>query len=243
MKKQLSILMLLVRSTVCKALLIFAAMTVSQIILFFVFGAAEELYLLNALNRIPSIYVVVAGLWLIYFVLSSALKDKGGRMNNLILRLGISEKRIYWIHVVCNTLVFGLFFMVQGLVYLLLCGIYDWVTPGTLDPMTVFVTSYQHSLFHRFFPLNNVVAWLTNMVLVFGLSICTAAVPVRQRRRYSSTSSYCLMVYASSLLFTYIGGEHLGYSSFGTTFLVVLFCAFISLWGVLTLEVDDYGKA
>lgn len=243
MKKHLSVFMLLVRTSIWKVLLILGAMAASQVLLFFALGAGEEAYLLDALERVPFFVVVFVGLLLLTGALCFPLSDRGGRMNNLILRLGLSEKRIFWLQVLFNALVYSLFIMTQALTMLLLCRIYDWVTPGTMDPMAIFVTSYQYPLFHFFFPLNNVLGWLTNFILVIGLSICTAACPVRQRHRFNSSCTAMMSVFAAVYYCGVINkGDHLGYSGFAYIFIITLILVSICLFGVMTLEVDDDGK-
>ena len=88
MKKHISVFQLMIRSSIWKILLILGAMAVSQVVLFFAMGAGEETYLLDALKRVPSSAVVLLGLALLSSSLAIPLSDRGGRMNNLILRLG-----------------------------------------------------------------------------------------------------------------------------------------------------------
>lgn len=242
MKKHISVFLLMVRTSIWKALLILAAMAVAQVALFFIMGAGEQAYLLDALERIPSSYVVIVGLNLLAAGLYAPLSDQGGRMNHLILRLGLPEKRIFWIQVLVNAGIYGLFIMGQGMIMLLLCMIYDWVTPGNLDPMAIFVTSYQHPLFHRFFPLHNPVGWINHLILVTGLSICTAAFPMRQRHRYNNACSIIMTVYAA-LYYGSLAGDHLHSSEMLFPSLTTAILVIAVLFSVMTMEVDDYGKA
>lgn len=242
MKRQISFFKLTVRTSIWKILVVLCAMTISQVLLFFVMGAGEEAYLLDALERVPSAVVVWGSLWLLTAILCIPMSDRGGRMNNLVLRLGLSEKRIFWIQVVYNVVAYSLFVMVQGLTMVLLSLIYDWVTPGTLDPMAVFVTSYQHPLFHRFFPLHNLMGVINALLMVAGLSICTAAFPTRQRHRMNSFSTFLMAVYAALYFCALPGADHLGYSEMVIHFMVIVILIPISLYGVMSLEVDDDGK-
>ena len=242
MKKRISVFNLMVRASIWKILLILLAMAASQVILFFALGAGVEAYLLDALERIPSSAVVTVGLFLITLALCIPFSDRGGRMNNLILRLGLSEKEIFWIHVLFCAAVYCLFIMAQALIMLLLCLIHDWVTPGDMDPMAVFVTSYQHPLFHRFFPLHDPIAWLNQLVLVAGLSICTAAYPLKQRHRYNSICTAIMLVFAVTHFSSLDMGDHLNYSQIAIPFLMLICVVPICLYGVMNMEVDDYGK-
>lgn len=242
MKKHISVFNLMTRVSLRKILLILLAMAVSQVILFFVMGAGEETYLLDALQRIPSSVVVYIGLFLMLLALCTPLSDRGGRMNNLILRLGLSEKNIYWLHVLFCAMAYWLFIMAQALIMILLCLIHDWVTPGDMDPMAVFVTSYQHPLFHRFFPLHDLIGWVNHLLLVAGLSICTAAQPIKQRHRYNSICTAIMLVFAVNHFSSLDAFDHLHFFQIVLTFFVMICVVPICLYGVLSMEVDDYGK-
>lgn len=242
MKKHISVFNLMTRVSLRKILLILLAMAVSQVILFFVMGAGEETYLLDALQRIPSSVVVYIGLFLMLLALCTPLSDRGGRMNNLILRLGLSEKEIFWLHVLFCAMSYCLFIMAQALIMVLLCLIHDWVAPGTMDPMAVFVTSYQHPLFHRFFPLHDLLGWVNHLLLVAGLSICTAAQPIKQRHRFNSSCTVLMLVFAANHYTDLDMGSHLHYAGAIIPFFMLICVVPICLYGVLSMEVDDYGK-
>ena len=242
MKKHISVFNLMARVSLRKIFLILLAMIATQVILFFMMGAGEEACLLDALERIPSSAVVFFGLILVSAALSIPFADRGGRMNNLILRLGLSEKEIFWIHVLFCAISYCLFILVQALTMILLSLIYDWVTPGTMDPITVFVTSYQHPLFHRFFPLHDLVGWANHLLLVTGLSICTAAYPIKQRHRYNSISTTIMLVFAANHYTSLDMGDHLNGSQIAFPIFMLLCVLPICLYGVLSMEVDDYGK-
>lgn len=242
MKNQFTIFKLILRMSFWKVLLILIAMAVSQIILFFAMGALQEAYLLDAMERIPFSVVVVIGLGLLSAALGIPLSDRGGRMNNLILRLGVSEKKIYWLHVLFNALAYWLFVIVQGLVMVLLCYVHDWLTPGEMDPMAVFVTSYQYPLFHRFFPLHDVAEWINHLMLVAGLSISTAAYPMRQRHRFNSVSTTVMVAFAFNYYTSWDRGDYLDISKIILPFIVTVVVIVICLYGVLSMEVDDDGK-
>lgn len=242
MKKHISVFQLMIRSSIWKILLILGAMAVSQVVLFFAMGAGEETYLLDALERVPFSAVVLLGLALLSSALAIPLSDRGGRMNNLILRLGLPEKRIFWLQVVFNAMAYGLFIITQGLIMVLLCLIHDWITPGDMDPMAVFVTSYQHPLFHRFFPLHDVLEWINHLILIAGLSICTAAYPMRQRHRFNSFCSTVMLVFAVNYYCSLDAGAHLEGSKLMLTVILTLCVVTVCLFGVLSMEVDEYGK-
>ena len=242
MKRYVSVFMLMVRMSIWKVLLTLFAMAAVQVGLFFITGAGEQQYLLDALNRIPFTIVILISLSVLCFALVTPWGDRGGRMNNLILRLGVPEKHIFWLQVLFFFLVFWMFILVQGLIMILLCFIFDWVTPGQLDPMAIFVTSYQHPVFHRFFPLHDLMAWTDLLLLVTGLSICNAAFPMRQRHRRGSMCTTVMLIYGMTQ-FASIDNIHLSGASMTVSLFVVMCVVPVCLYGVLTMEVDDDGKA
>ena len=242
MKRYVSVFMLMVRMSFGKILMTLFAMAAVQVGLFFITGAGDQQYLLDALNRIPFTIVVLISLSVLCFVLVTPWGDRGGRMNNLILRLGVPEKHIFWLQVLFFFLAFWMFILVQGLIMILLCFIFDWVTPGQLDPMAIFVTSYQHPVFHRFFPLHDLMAWTDLLLLVTGLSICNAAFPMRQRHRRGSMCTTVMLIYGMTQ-FASIDNIHLSGASMTVSLFVVMCVVPVCLYGVLTMEVDDDGKA
>lgn len=242
MKRYVSVFMLMIRMSIWKVLLTFFAMAAVQVGLFFTTGAGEQQYLLDALNRIPFTAVIDLAFGVLCFSLVTPWGDRGGRMNNLILRLGVPEKHIYWLQVLFFFLAFWMFIMVQGLIMVLLCCIHGWITPGQLDPMAIFVTSYQHPVFHRFFPLHDLMAWADHMLLVLGLSICSAAFPMRQRHRRGSLSFIVMLFYAMTQ-FASMDNSHLSGASMMMSFFVVICVVPVCLNGILSMEVDDDGKA
>lgn len=242
MKRYVSVFMLMVRMSFGKILMTLFAMVAVQVGLFFITGAGEKQYLLDALNRIPFTIVVLISLSVLCFALVTPWGDRGGRMNNLILRLGVPEKHIFWLQVLFFFLVFWMFIMVQGFIMILLCFIFDWVTPGQLDPMAIFVTSYQHPVFHRFFPLHDLMAWTDLLLLVTGLSICNAAFPIRQRHRRGSMCTTVMLIYGMTQ-FASIDNIHLSGASMTVSLFVVMCVVPVCLYGVLNMEVDDDGKA
>ena len=242
MKKYVSILTLMARMSIWKVLLTLLAMAGIQVGLFFVMDAGEEQYLLDALNRIPFSLVILISMSILSFALAAPWGDRGGRMNNLILRLGMPEKHIFWIQVLFFFLVYWMFILFQGLIMILLCCIHDWITPGQMDPMAIFVTAYQHPLFHRFFPLHDLMTWIDDLILVLGLSICNAAFPMRQRHRRRSMCTTVMLIYALTR-FSSLDNTHLSGLSMMISLFVVMCVVPISLYGVLSMEVDDDGKA
>lgn len=240
MKKHISILMLLCRSSIYPVLLVLAGMAVSETALFYTLGR-EEASLLDALSEVP--FAVIAGIAIILTAvfLSRALCDRGGKLNNTIQRLGISEKGVFAWQVFYNILVFILLFTVQALVMVMLSLYYIHENPDLVNQHTLFVTAYQHPHFHTFFPLENLLGWLCNGLLIAGLGICTAAYPFRQRHGMRSISTVMMVLLALFYLFLQGEESHLDMDTIVYIAIGSIILIFSSLAGVLSTEVDDYA--
>lgn len=243
MKKQLSVFMLIVRYSVYPVLTVLGAMVLVQVGMFYCLGAGEST-LSDALSEIPVMPVVCSALVVLSIILCRALCDKGGRLNNLVLRLGTSEKLIYLWQAVYNTMVFGLFFMAEALTLLLLSFLYASANPGTVEPIDLLVTAYRNPMFHTFFPLENFIGWFGNGVLILGLGVCCAAFPMRQRHRKLSMSTWFMVAAVIGYLFLQEEGANplLG-ENLILPLIAAFFCMMMALAGVLMMEVEDDGKA
>jgi len=241
MKQYLSPLMLVVRHSIYKVLWIFGIMILGETAFFLISGIHSH-HLYHALNEIPAEVFLYGAIVLLAIILSHALCDRGGKMNNTILRLGISEQALYWLQAIYNTLVFALLFMLQGLLFVLFSLLYGAANPEGYNVQSILVTSYQHWTFHVVFPQDNVLCLITGLMISIGLGICTAAYPMRQRHGMRSITTAVMLVLALLCTFMQEEGGHLDISvSLVYGLIPCLLCIGSSLCGVLTMEVDDHG--
>lgn len=239
MKKYLSVFMLIVRYSFYGVLGIFLGMILTQAGFFWLFGM-DEGDLFQALTSTPFVGMFVPTIILLTGILGGALCSRGGQLTNLMRRLRISDKTAFWLQAAYNALVFALYFAVQALLFLGLSAWYAQVHPEAVNHQTLFVTAYQHPLFHMVFPLENGLGWVCNCVLIAGLGICTAAYPFRQRRGRRSFTTFLMVLLVLFYKFL-MGVEHqLGISAAIYCIPAALLFMGSSLAGVLGIEEEVY---
>ena len=235
MKKYISVFMLFIRSSIYGVLGLLIGMGIGQGILF-AFDGLNASNLEWALSQQPSFSGIVITLGLLCGMLNGPFCDRGGRMNNTLQRLSISEKQVFWMQAAANGLMITLFFLFQGLLFLLFGFWYD----PEVDFLTILVISYENPLFHTFFPLGNWMVILTNLIVIVGLAVCCAAYPMRQRHNRQSITTFLMLLISFFYLYLQKEGDHL---EAGYCILIMLgtaYCIAVALCGAMSLEVDDY---
>ena len=235
MKKYVSVFMLFVRSSIYGVLGLLIGMGIGQGILF----AMDGLHAANlawALHSKPSFSGIVITLGLLCGMLNGPFCDRGGKINNTLQRLSISEKQIFWMQAAANGLMITLYFLFQGLLFVLFSFWYD----PQVDLLTILVVSYDNPLFHTFFPLGNWMVILTNLIVIVGLAICCAAYPMRQRHNKQSITTFLMILVSFFYLFLQKEGDPLEVGYCVLIILAAIYCITVALCGTMSLEVDDY---
>lgn len=178
---------------------------------------------------------VPACIGLLTFCIFHAFSDRGGKMGNTLLRLRISEHEGFWMSVLANICMFTLYFLLQGLVFIGFCFWYD----PQVTALEILVTSYGDPLFHQFFPLQDGVQIAANIAMILGLSVCSAAYPMRQRHGRHSLTTFAMLILVVVYQFLQRESDHLEPWQAFILFFGVVVCLFSSLCGVYNLEVDD----
>lgn len=236
MKKYVSVFMLFVRSSIYGVLGLLLGMGIGQAIIF-AFDGLKASNLEWALSQQPSFSGIVITLGLLCGMLNSPFCDRGGRMNNTLQRLNISEKQVFWMQAAANGLMIMLFFLFQGLMFVLFCFWYD----PEVDFLTILVVAYDNPLFHTFFPLGNWMVVLTNLIVIAGLAICCAAYPMRQRHNKQSITTFLMLLVSFFYLYLQKEGDHLEVGYCILIMLASTYCITVALCGTMSLEVDDYA--
>lgn len=237
MKRKLSILNLIASHSMRWVLLILGALVIGDAAIFAIYlnGTKAELSVLLDDNRLLLLF---AGAFaLLTLVLCLAMCDRGGRQNYLLNRLRVSPKMLYMTHAFYNGACYFLLFAVQALTLLGICLWSERAYASYFNHQTLFLTCYQSDFLHAFFPLENVMGWISNIFLILGLGICTAALPVRNRSRNLSISTFLMA--GHGLAFFLLLCES---SMDPTVYFLGIFNSvvylLVSLFGVLSLEVD-----
>lgn len=187
MKKHLSVLMLMVRSSIYRLLLVWLSML-----------AAESVLFLQAMRRSRA-----AGLWDIQvvlqqsgmawgvgaaFILSTLILCStgchfGSQPGYTLRRLSISEKAVFFWQSLHNICCYILLWCMQILIAVAFAKIYCMQMDGSaLTNQTLLLSFYRNPFLHCLFPLSEVWLWIRNVILAIGMGLAAAQYPFRQRR-------------------------------------------------------------
>lgn len=241
MKGKLSVLSMIAGHSLGKVLWILLLLPAVNGILFY-FALAEHYQVLyRILDDLPFTAAFAVAFGIMSVVLCGALRDRGGRQNNLLDRLRISPRAIYWNQAVYNALCYFLLFAVEAMSLLGLAFWNSSLFPESYTHQTLMLDCYQTSILHVFFPLSDLLGWAALAVVILGLGICTAAFPAKQRRGKRSITTF-LMCFAVLL---YVHMQVSSHALFPDGKILILISgALISLvaaGGVLSWEVTEDG--
>lgn len=223
MKKYISIFELFTRSTIYKILPVFVAMGAAQIFMFHKamlewfpadsyhldFQAIEYYTLEYMMDRSKSeIFLGIA------FVAITAILcwngcNIGSKSSYTIQRLQVTEKKIFIMQSIYNTLCYVLLWGTQIGVFFIQSSLYE-ARAGHLTNQTIFLAYYRNDFMHSVLPLEATVRWMVNILIIVGCGISAAMFTYLQRRG-KRTLSFLIII-----AFVFIGyvqelGEVLGF--------------------------------
>ena len=183
MKKDLSVLILIVRNSFWRVLL-------AILMIFLIDGLTyymdiEQLH--GSLEELLKNRPVLAGLsaalfWLTYSVTKFG-SDKISKEHYTLLRLQISEGKIWFWQALYHILCYLLLFIAEIAIFLFLGRYYVSTSPvevfGFSSVLEVFSTNHY---LNNLIPYHNLLRWFRNMMIVVGLGITSATEPFAKRR-------------------------------------------------------------
>lgn len=187
MKQYFSLFLLFLRHSAWKVLLLAAAMAAVQMGLFWGLTpdpAAHSLEACLAACRTPLAIAVLLGFALLSaLLLTDGAKGKH-RLSYTLDRLAISPKAVLGCQAIYNILAYLLFWAVQVLTILGLFWLYQQ-QGGYVGPQTLYLVTWQDELVHSFLPMEELLRWLRNLVLIVGLAVTVAcsAAQLRQKNK------------------------------------------------------------
>lgn len=180
MKKHLSVLMLLVRSSFYKLLALLAAMAAVQTALFYLALRAEPELALPALFSKGRTGLICGAAFVLYTaVLCLTGCELGSKQGYTLRRLSISERSVYFWQVGYNLCCYLLFWFVQLAAVLFISRLRMAHTGG---PQDVYLMFYQNSFLHSVLPLDETSRYVRNAAMVVAMGCVTAYFPLCQRR-------------------------------------------------------------
>lgn len=187
MKKYVSVWMLLARSTIYKILDVSVLAAIVEFILFYrtykkeVFSEMFQLEYVVAQSGIMWVFVVLVILTII--LLGQNGYEFTGKQSYTWKRLQITEKSIFLLQVTYNVACFLMVWAIQLFVAILFGKLYlNWTTPQLISGQTLFLAFYRSNFLHTLLPLEDIVIWIRNFVVIVLWSVICANLPKRQRR-------------------------------------------------------------
>ena len=181
MSKHLSVLMLYVRSTLYRFLLLVLAMAAVQTVFFaLAFRGAEGYIGLNTIIEGTHPDIVFAACFLLLCVLLCLPGcDFWSKSGYTISRLRISHRMVFLWQSVGNAGFIFLLWAAQVCIVMVFCGIYVGRYPQEQAAMLLF---YSNDFLYNLLPLAETIVLVRNIALLFALAVTTACFPVRMRR-------------------------------------------------------------
>lgn len=175
-----TLFLLLLRQSAWKVFEILVCLAGIQIGIFLLLAPESRVYSLAfTLKTVQSALLLPLVLAWILFWAVLLLSGRHGAYT--LYRLTPSPRALLLWQGLCNTFLCLLFWAAETLVLVLLCQLY-LAQGGYAGPQTLYLATWQNSLFHTLLPLDEPLRWLRNLCLCLGMGL-TAACGSAQLRR------------------------------------------------------------
>lgn len=200
MKKDFSVLMLLVRNSFWRVIGAILIMLALESFGFFadanlVHGYTISLEELLQGKRIGLGFIL--GSFMLTRVLVSFGSDKKSKVAYTLRRLQISERRVWFLQIIYHT---GCFLVLCTAEAWLIVSIYRYyLIHSAVQPwseLTLRLAIKQNPFSYCLLPLQNTLGWLRNFTLILGFGVTSASEPIANRRGRSELMVYPLLIYA-----------------------------------------------
>ena len=233
MKKHSSVFMLMARSTIYRVLGLLIVMAVAEAGLFWLRlqqGAIDGNFSLEAIISESRLSWACAAFFLFVNVILSwgsyTISD-----TYTAARLSVSGKAVYLWQCIYNSLCYLLFWMVQILIGIGLCRVYEAMAPAEfVSNQTVFLAFYRSNFLHSFLPFEDTWVWVRNILLVVALGICSSRIPGKNRKIGIGS---CFLIAATGVFFVQGIGEAVA------LIIAAIVCAVPAVVKALSKEVPD----
>ena len=233
MKKHSSVFMLMARSTIYRVMGLLILMAVAEGGLFWLRlqqGAIDGNFSLEAIISESRLSWACAAFFLFVNVILSwgsyTISDA-----YTAARLSVSGKAVYLWQCIYNSLCYLLFWMVQILIGIGLCLVYEAMAPAEfVSNQTVFLAFYRSNFLHSFLPFEDTWVWVRNILLVVALGICSSRVPGKNRKIGIGS---CFLIAATGVFFVQGIGEAVA------LIITAIVCAVPAVVKALSKEVPD----
>lgn len=175
-----TLFLLLLRQSIWKVLWILVCLAGVQLGLFLLLAPESRVYSLAfTLETVQSALLLPLALaWtLLWAVLLLGARHGAYTLDRLIP----SPRAVLLWQGLCNTLLCLLFWATEALVLVLLCQLY-LAQGGYAGPQTLYLATWQNSLFHTLLPLGEPLRWLRDLCLCLGMGLTAACGSCQLRR-------------------------------------------------------------
>lgn len=234
MKKYISVFEMLIRSTLYKVLGVLVIIVALQGYLFWNTvmngqGGVVEDGLEVLVDNSNLLLPLAAGFLLITGILCLSGCNIGSNQSYTLQRLRISERAVYWLQALYNSMCYFLLWASQVGVTI---GISHWfmenATELTITNQTLVIAFYRNAYLHSILPMEDAVGWAILAGIILGCGINAAKVPYQQRRGKISVG---ILMMVGATLVTFPRGLGEDFSMLGIC-LVILFAAGWISWGL-----------
>jgi len=220
-KKHLAVFGLFVRSSLYQILAILLLMVLIESILFCVVLhnalSAETISLETIISKSSIAIVFGAAFLLVTTKLCSIGCAFSSKTGYTLSRLQITAKSIFFWQAIVNSIFYFLLWAVQTFTVIFLTNHFaQTVDSELITEQTVFLAFYRSAFLHGVLPLDQISAYIRNIVLVFALGTCAAIFPIRQRKK-GIGAEIILLAGVSCIMF-----PHHAEGIAGDVFLIVL---------------------
>lgn len=248
MKKYISIFELFARNTVYKILFVLLAMGAAQITMFqkamsewipvdyydLDFQAIEHYSLEYMVDKSNSPVFMGIAFVLITAVLCWSGCNLGSKSSYTLQRLQVKEKTIFIMQCIYNSLCYVLLLGAQVAVLLVLCGMYVEQSDNVTN-QTVFLAFYRNEFMHSVLPMEGMMRWSANILILLGCGTSAAVFTYLQRR---GKVAWSLFVVVACVLVGFIQ-ELGGQLELGTAFSAVIIVALTVYYHVFQKKEDE----
>lgn len=206
MKKHLSVFNLMAASSIYKITGLFAVMGIIEFFLFrmvMLAGPDPETgtyHIEYVFENSRIFWIFSAALLLFTILLCLTGYETSSKQGYTLMRLSISEKQVFGLQALYNTLCYFLFWSMQLLIVFLL-GFYfiKNASEEYVTNQTMFLAFYRNDFLHALLPYEDILVWAKNIVTFLSLGICSAGFTYAQRK--GKRAFELLILLGSTILF------------------------------------------
>ncbi len=240
MKKYTSVFEMLTRSTLYKVLLVLVVMVSAQMFMFYSkwveYAESTKGYvgLEMLIDESYMILPLAVGFILITVILCRSGCNIGSNQGYTLRRLRISEKAVFGLQALYNSLCYILLWGSQLAVVLLAAYLY-LKDAADITNQTLVLSFYKNAYMHSILPMENGIGWFVLVYIIVGCGLAAARFPWSQRRG-SKTWDIVGMVGSVFVVFPNKGSDGL---SFVIICFVLIAFVYAVMWGQKRVEKEE----